>query len=89
VVGKDVCFKRRSIGVKKPVTGDLKTIMKMTIIIIIIIISPKSWYRYTIRKKERKRSGLLQNEATYEAEIIENCRISEHKIYRRPVCEYC
>jgi hypothetical protein len=51
VVGKDVCFKRRSTGVKKPVTGDIKTAMIMTI----IIISPKSWYRYTICKKGEKR----------------------------------
>jgi hypothetical protein len=31
-------------------------------------------------RKERKRSGLLQIEVPYTAEIIRNCRISEHKI---------
>ena len=45
MVGIAVVFKRRSTGVKKPVTGDLKTIMIMTTLIIIIIISPKDWYR--------------------------------------------
>jgi hypothetical protein len=30
--------------------------------------------------------GLLQTEATYKAKII---NISENKISRRPVCEYC
>jgi len=43
-----VGFKRRSTGVKKPMTGDQKTI-------IMTIISSKSWYRYSICKKERKK----------------------------------
>jgi hypothetical protein len=41
VVGIAVGFMRRSTGVKKPVTGDIKTIIIMTIIIIII---PKTWH---------------------------------------------
>jgi hypothetical protein len=40
-------------------------------------------------KRERKGSGLLQNEATYKAEIITNCTMCEHKMCSRPVCEYC
>jgi len=28
-------------------------------------------------------------EATYKTELIKDSRISEHKIYRRPVCIYC
>jgi hypothetical protein len=43
VVGIAVGFKRRITGVKKPVTGDLKATMIMTIII--IIIPRKSCYR--------------------------------------------
>jgi hypothetical protein len=43
-----VGFKSRNTGVKKPVTGDLKSINLMTIII--IIISHLSWYRYSICK---------------------------------------
>jgi len=62
--------------------------MIMTIIIIIIML-PKSWYREYICKKGKKGSGLSLNGATYKAEIFKNCRISEHKIYRRPVDKYC
>ena len=46
--GDSFGFKRRSTGVKKPMTGDQKTI-------IMTIISSKSWYRYSICKKERKK----------------------------------
>jgi hypothetical protein len=38
---------------------------------------------------ERKGIGLLKNETINKAEIIKNCRMSEHKIYRKPVCKYC
>jgi hypothetical protein len=43
VVGIDDGLYRRSTGVKKPVTGDIKTII--LIMTIIIIISPKSCYK--------------------------------------------
>jgi len=55
------------------VTEDPKTIMIKTIIIIIIIIiiiSPKADVDILYVKKERKRSDLLQKEATYKGEII-------------------
>jgi hypothetical protein len=41
-----------------------------------------------VKRKEGGR-GLLQNEATYKAQIVKYCRIFEHKIFRRPVGKYC
>ena len=31
---------------------------------------------------------MFKIEATYKAEVIEDCRIFEHKLYRRSVCKY-
>jgi hypothetical protein len=72
-------LKRRGRGERRCVTGDnMMMMMKM--------MSPKT---DIISLYEKKRSGLLQNEASYKADINKNCRISEHKTYSRPVCEYC
>jgi hypothetical protein len=68
VVGIAVGFKSSFTGVKKPVTGDVKTIMVMKIILIFIIIITIIITKYVIKriylKKGRKGSGLLLNEAT-------------------------
>jgi len=51
--GGDSCwFYEGKYRLKKPVRGDLNTI-----IIMIIIISPKSWYRESICKKGKKRQS--------------------------------
>ena len=62
--GESCWLKRTSSGEKKPMRGDLKTT------IIIIKISSNSWYGQFICKKEKKGSGVLQNEAIYKAEVM-------------------
>jgi len=52
VVGIDVGFMKGNTGVKKLVTGDLKTIMILTII---VIMSPKTGIDYLhVKRKEKK-----------------------------------
>jgi hypothetical protein len=57
--------------------------------ILIIIISPKSWYRYSICKNRNNRNESFKIEGTYKVDWIKNCWISENKIQRRPEFKNC
>jgi len=46
-------------------------------------------YRWAVYKKEWKRKGHVTNCSDIQSRDNECCRISQHTVWRRPICKYC